>query len=533
MNWRESCLLGAVFAALTALGLYIFPGHTFLSSDTQIYLPLFTHLSNPQLLNNELILSGAHLNYTIYDEVTLSLSKLFHLDFETILFAQQFLFRWIGYWGAYWLARAVGLSLSASILASSLLWLGAFIFGPAILTTEFEPVPRGFAVPLLVAALGALSRNYNNLAGNLLAIAFLYHPPAVWPILSVALLARHWRLLAYTAAATAILLVSAYFQQGFVHAQPFFSLIEAGHRTIMRTRAPYNWISLWPWQLWAQFLISGALALLAFQHLRDLIPAILHPYFRIIPWIGLATMPLSWLLLENLGWALFPQAQPMRALLFCHLFCQWLGILAAWRELKDGQWLKAAAWLIVPLTISLRGNLLQIPADQLNKQFLLLAILLPAVWLAHRFPKPQLAIAASFLLAITFGEVLQARLYKPFESPALDSLSQWAQTRTPIDAQFFFPDIGRRMEPGIFRAKSARAVYVCWKQGGQVNYFPKYAAIWWERWSNLLAPNHPPLDYNDLRRRGITHLAFTQDTPTEDLTPVYVSPAYRVYQLNP
>jgi len=98
---------------------------------------------------------------------------------------------------------------------------------------------------------------------------------------------------------------------------------------------------------------------------------------------------------------------------------------------------------------------------------------------------------------------------------------------------FLFPDLGRRPEPGVFRARASRAVYVCWKQGGQVNYFPKYAEIWWERWSQLLAPNHPALNYADLRRRGITHLVFTKEVPAEDLPPVYFSPAFRVYQLNP
>ena len=533
MNWRESCLLSALLALLAALGLYSFPGHSFLISDTQIYIPLFEHLRTPSLYPNELILSGAHLSYTIYDEVTLTLSNLLNQNFETALLFQQCLFRWIGLWGAFWLARAAGLSLGASVLTSSLLWLGAFVYGPAVITTEFEPVPRGFAVPLIVASLGALARGYKNTSAAFLALAFLYHAPAVWPILAIALISKHWRPLAFTAAAALLLALLADSQQGIVEAQPFFSLITAKHRAIQQIRAPYNWISLWPTRYWLQFFLTGSLAIAAFFRIRTLLPATVQPYFKFIPLIGLATMPLSWLLLEQLGWALFPQIQPMRALLYCHLFCQWLGAIAASQELKEGKWLRSIAWLIVPLSLSLRGDILDLPSTAILNQAILLIAITISIFLAHKWPRREYTWVASLCLALIFGEALNARAFKPAGSAPLDDLSSWAKQKTPIEANFFFPDLGRRIEPGIFRAKATRSVYVCWKQGGQVNYFPKYAEIWWERWSQLLAPGHPALDYNNLRQRGITHLVFTKDVPQEDLPAVYASPSFRVYQLKP
>lgn len=533
MNWRESCLLSAVFAVLAALGLYSFPGHSFLLSDTQIYIPLFEHLRNPNLYPNELILSGAHLSYTIYDEVTLALAGILNQDFQTALLAQQFLFRWIGLWGAFWLARAAGLSIGASVLSSTLLWLGAFVYGPAVITTEFEPVPRGFAVPLIVASLGALARGYHNISAASLALAFLFHAPAVWPILAIALLSKHWRPLAFTAASALLLFLLAGKQQGVVEAQPFFSLITEKHRTIQQIRAPYNWISLWPTRYWLQFFLTGTLALAAFIRIRKVLPPAVQPYFRFIPLIGIATMPISWLLLEQLGWALFPQIQPMRALLYCHLFCQWLGTIAATQELKEGKWLRAIAWVLVPLSLSLRGDILDLPTTAIPNQTILLALIAASIFIAGKWPRREYAWLAAFSLALLFGEVLNARAFKQAGSPALDDLAAWAKQKTPIQANFFFPDLGRRIEPGIFRAKATRSVYVCWKQGGQVNYFPKYAEIWWERWSQLLAPGHPPLDYDNLRNRGITHLVFTKEIPLEDLPAVYASPAFRVYRLNP
>lgn len=527
MTPAQSCLLGGVFAILTALGLFIFPGHTFLLSDTQIYLPLFEHLRNPALFTNELILNGAHLSFTIYDEVTLALSRLTGRSLEHALLAQQFFFRWLGMWGAFWLATSIGLSRGAAVLSSSALWLGAFVYGPAVITTEFEPVPRGFAVPLLVASLGALAQHWPNRAAFFIALAFLYHAPAVWPILVVAILARHWRPLAWTAGAATVLTIFASLQQGALATQPFFSLIDPAHRAIMMLRAPYNWISLWPPRHILQFLITAPLAWFALRRIEDLLAPATRPYFRWIPIIGLLTIPASYLLLEQYGWALLPQLQPMRALLYCHLFCQWLGLLVAWRELKDGAPLRAFLWLIVPFSLALQGDLLLIgPAHAI-----LLALIAAAIFLATRYPRREYAWAASFTLVLLFGIGFEARAYKPVETPTLTQLSTWATANTPTPAVFFFPDLGRRPEPGIFRARSLRAVYVCWKQGGQVNYFPTYASTWFERWTHLLAPNHPPLDYNDLRRRGITHLVFTKDTPAEPLPQLFSNGAYRVYQL--
>lgn len=533
MKWLASLGLATFFALLTALGLVSFPGHTFLLSDTQIYLPLFAHLKDPSLLRNELILQGAHLSYTIYDEVTLGLNALTTADFETVLVAQQAVFRWLGLWGAYWLARACGLGAAASVLVSSTLWLGAFVLGPAVITTEYEPVPRGFAVPLVVFSLGAMAKGRRWWAASALALAFLYHAPAVWPVLLIALFLRDRRIGIAIAGAALLLFGLAKLQPGVVQSQPFFSLLDASHRQIMQTRAAYNWISLWqPRFIW-MYLLTGGLALLSYRRLRDVIPAALKPYCLWLPVIGLATMPLSYLLLEGVGWALFPQIQPMRALLFCHLLCQWLGAVAAARAIQEKRWIEAMAWLIVPLSLALRGDLLEFkPGDWQNEAILAFCLVLCA-FVAYRWPRREFAFLLALALPVAYGEGFRARTYRPLENQALGDLSQWASMRTPKDSVFLFADLGRRLEPGIFRARANRAVYVCWKQGGQVNYFPQYALVWWERWSNLLAKGHAKMDYADLRRRGVQYLVLSSDAAKEDIAPVYASPNYRVYDLGP
>jgi hypothetical protein len=531
MSWPARAILSAFFALLTAAGLIHFPGHTFLMSDTQIYLPLFAHLEDPSLLNKELILEGAHLSYTIYDEVTLGLRAATGLDFESVLLAQQALFRWLGLWGAFLLARACGLGLGASVLSSSILWLGVLLLGPAVVTTEYEPVPRGFAVPLVVFSLGALASGWRWWGAAALAVAFLYHAPAVWPLVLVALFLRDRRTGAAMLAAGALLFALAKLQPGVIQSQPFFSLVDTAHRQIMQTRASYNWISLWqPRYIW-MYLLTGALALLAYRRLRQEIPAAARPYFLWVPLIGLATMPLSYLLLEGMGWALLPQIQPMRALLYCHLFCQWLGAIAAGRAAQLGRWWEAASWLLIPLSLSLRPDLLEFRPNDWRNEAILAALALACAWVATRWPRRELAFLLALALPLAYGEGFQARTYKTLENQPLRDLSQWASTRTPKDSVFLFADLGRRLEPGIFRARANRAVYVCWKQGGQVNYFPQYSNVWWERWTQVLAPGHAKMDYADLRRRGVQYLVLTSDTAKEYLTPVYVSPKYRVYDL--
>ncbi len=520
---------GIFFAILTYLGLSIFPGHTYLLSDTQVYIPLFEHLRNPALFEDELLLRGAHLAYTIYDEVTLALP----FPLEQALFLQQFLFRWIGYWGAYLLARSIGLSTGAATLCSALLWLGAFVYGPAVITTEFEPVPRGFAVPLIVATLGLIATDRPRLAALCFGVAFLYHAPAVWPVLLIAIFLRHRFILLATVLSGALLVLLSVQQQGMVASQPFFAIIDPAHRAIQQTRAAYNWISLWPLRQILHFFLSAGLAAFAFQRLAPELPATVRPFLRWLPVIGLATMPISWLGLECIGWSLFPQVQPMRALLYCHLIALWLCPLVAARALMRRAWLEASAWMIIPLTVSLRGDIFLFPATAMRPQLLLAALLLITTFLSTRVAHRALPWALSLMLAPLFGEVLSARAFKPLETPALNSLAAWAEQTTNTNAVFLFPDMGRRAEPGIFRARARRSVYVCWKQGGQVNYFPSYAAEWWQRWTQLLAPNHPTHDFNDLRRRGIHYLVYTNTQPAADLPVVYTSPQFRVYRLQP
>ncbi len=77
---------------LTSLGYWVFPGHTYLQADTQIYVPMMERIYNPVLFSNDLMVSHPYLTLTAYDEIATGLRDYAGLDFEDGLKLQQLLF---------------------------------------------------------------------------------------------------------------------------------------------------------------------------------------------------------------------------------------------------------------------------------------------------------------------------------------------------------------------------------------------------------------------------------------------------------
>src|SRR5260370_38518927 len=135
-----------------------FPGHTYLQADTQIYVPMLEHIWDPSALPSDLIVQEPHVSFTLYDEIAQGLRKLTGLSFRQLLAGQQIFFRALGILGLYLIASSVGLSTAASLLVAAIVSLGATINGPAVLSFEYEPTPRGFAVGLVVLGISLLAR---------------------------------------------------------------------------------------------------------------------------------------------------------------------------------------------------------------------------------------------------------------------------------------------------------------------------------------------------------------------------------------
>ncbi len=473
---RHRVAVLAAVLGITLFGLTVYPGRTFLQSDTQIYIPVLQWLEDRSLYPEDLIPTGAHVSLTFYDEAARG-GKAITGSYQASLELQQALFRACGIFGVFLIATSAGLAAPAAMGVAFLMSLGATIIGPAVLTVEYEPVPRGFAVGLILLSAGLFAHGRFALGAIAAGLALLYHAPAVWPLwLMVPFLPRRKELLIALGASIAILIPLSIPQASLGETQRFFAILSPEHAELQRLRASYNWISLW-FARYAWFYFSAwAVSLAAFWRIGRQLPATVQVLFLGMPAIGIFTMPVSYVLLEKVGWALLPQLQPMRALLFTVLFAVILASIAAFTARA---WWERLAWLAVVLTVP----------------FL------------HGGQNP-----------------------KRIETSQLAELSEWAASATPATAVFLFPEEGRALPPGIFRARSRRTVWVDWKAGGQVNYFPQYAQAWWKRWNEALAPPFTPDRVPALANLGIDYLVLTK-TGLPGVEPAWSNSAYRVYRI--
>jgi hypothetical protein len=135
---------------------------------------------------------------------------------------------------------------------------------------------------------------------------------------------------------------------------------------------------------------------------------------------------------------------------------------------------------------------------------------------------PVLAIA----LAPTISSVQH---YRKIDQKPIDEIADWAEKNTWGSSMFLFPDAGRALYPGIFRAESRRPVWVDWNSGSLGNYFESFAKEWWERWQQTMEGPFSsqrlegmlllPVDYYVLKREN--HLA--------DVKPVFGNAEFVVY----
>src|SRR6476620_2551702 len=86
---------------LTLLSFFVFPGHTILQADTQIYIPILEHIADPSLLTTDIMAVRPHVSFTLYDEAALLLIRVSGLSFEHVLMGQQFVYRGVGVLGLY------------------------------------------------------------------------------------------------------------------------------------------------------------------------------------------------------------------------------------------------------------------------------------------------------------------------------------------------------------------------------------------------------------------------------------------------
>jgi len=493
MKERPSAALLSILA-IGLFGFLVFPGHTYLQQDSQIYLPMMERLVDGRVLGNDLIATHPHLSFTLYDEIAVGLRNVTGLDFQIILVAQQIVTRLLGLLGVFLLAQSAGLNYSAAVLTAGLYGLGATILGPSVLTVEYEPTPRTFALPLIILAAGLASRREWRAAGAAAFAGFLYHPPTVAPVLLLMLLYvmmpwyldGRWRFLGWIAGAVVVLLIAAKFQAGVRLEQDFFSTVSPDVEKLQRMRASYVFVGMWFGQYWLHHLFLTAVAFGAWWRVGDRLDDFGQFLLLLLPVAGLLSLLFSYVAMDALGWGLMPQLQPARTILWTAFAAVVSCSMAAG---ISGPFWERALWLMPPLALTIHMRPLDFlwPSTPAIWQHLGLTVALAVLGaLALRFGAwaPGLVTVAAMFLILHAGGIPN---YPAAHSPELDGLSMWARSATPIEAVFHFPDAGKELYPGIFRARAERAVWVDWKGGGQVNFMEPLAREWWKRWSALPA----------------------------------------------
>ncbi|MBM3810049.1 MAG: hypothetical protein FJW20_00270 [Acidimicrobiia bacterium] len=539
----------AAIAVLTLAGFFLFPGHTWLQQDTQIWAPMLQRLADPSLLAADPVATRPHVAYTVYDEISVGLSRLTGGDFYPGLMAQQLITRAMGLLGASLLARAAGLSWLMSLLVASLFGLGATIAGPSVLTIEYEPVPRGLAGPLVILAAGLAAQHRWIWAGAACGASILYHPPTAAPFCAVFLLMvitgkqeRVERLKGLVPIAVAALLIGilSRIQAGLGESQQLFSTIDAELEQLQRLRGSYNWISKWDVRWIRHYELLYVVSLAAFLRLSRAATGGLRYVMAGIPLYGLLSIPLSYALLEGWKWSLIPQFQPARAtMLLVAVTVTACGIAGA----RATRFWESAVWFAIAFAVPTQTEVMQLLLPDLRQPLiakrvaivmtLAVTAALAARWETRRprlgLPCLAAAVALPLILIPGPGEV---KNYPNLDHPEIHSLAAWAREQTDPAAVFQFADAGKNLQPGLFRAHAKRALYVDWKSGGQVNLLKEFALEWWRRWQQTMEGKFDPT----LRRYegiGIDYVVVGAATKVDGREPVFGNARYRVYRLGP
>jgi hypothetical protein len=542
----KAALIAGAIITLALVGFFFFPGHTFLQSDTQIYIPIFERIEHPDLYARDFLLNTSHVGLTVYDETAIGLRKLTGSTFEPVLEFEQILFRALGLWGVFLIATSIGLGDAAALLAAACYGLGATIVGPAVLSVEYEPVPRGFAVSFVLLASGLMLHGRYAWACAAASIGFLYHSPATipfWILLGVEVAReprRRWKALWPLSIAIVILAIAFATQRGLARPQGFFAVVDPAWEQVIRMRTTYDWIGMWPSGSVLAFVLFCAIALAALWRIRSHTTTTQQVLLGGFPILGIASIAASALLLDSWKWALMAQVQPARAALFTIVFaqinCGLAGLIAMQtprlryepRPSGSGvRYLKALLWFIpvfIPVVIPQIANGFTFPQAATVLLLAMAAAALVALEKIRWLAAPAVLALGSWMIP-HYAHIVN---YPELHSTELDQLSDWARTNTSEQALFVFPTSGHNLDQGVFRAKALRSLYADWKAGGQANYFRDFALDWRKRWQELESGNLTPGDW---RERGLDYLIYEGPRDEKLGNPVFQNTRYRVYAL--
>jgi hypothetical protein len=523
---RLALLCLAIFVT-TWLEFMVFPGHSYLEGDTQIYLPMLERVDAPGLLARDLVATNPTLSLTAYDEATVLLHEAGRQPFRRALLGQQFAFRMAGLAGIFLLARATGLSHLFALIVAAMVNLGAALAGPMVSLTEREPVPGAFAFGLTLLAMGLLAHEKPLLAGVAGGVGFLYDPILALPFWGVLLagFCFDWNLRRLTRPMLPIFLVFVLLLANLAQLQPgaggnaIFSRLSVPLIAFQRTYVPNLYVSSWPKGDVYQLLALAVFGVWAAARCWRL----LNGCFR---WLvlgtglcGLLATPISYLLLDVSHFTWAARLQPARMLLFTVAASALLFGLAGMRAILLRCVWEALGWFWLLFALAVSSGLfdfLRVTNGRQLSRFAIacaLAALVTGLLLGFAFGSARLVTLAGPLLAfLALAQVPDLRPPPISFRESIANMAEWADGGTWGSSVFLFADAGRAAYPGVFRAQSRHALWADWKSAQAVAYSETAAARWQERWEGTMANRFSaerlesflplPIDYYVLRRRN-------------------------------
>jgi hypothetical protein len=493
--WR---ILGVFlgFLAIAWFEFEVFPGHSYLASSSQLYVPMLRHLDTPGYLSRDLVATHPDLTYTVYDEVTLFLHSVAKMDFRTALLTQQAVCRVAALLGIFLLARAAGLKPLFALVASALINLGTFLPGPDIWLIDHEPVPRAFAFGFLLLAMGNLAREKPLLGAVFGGLALLYDPVIAGPFWITVLIAftvdkrMRWLVKPMLPVLLVFILMFAnlaQLQQGTPDSQAFFSQFSHEVDALEKFRTPEIWVGLWPRGAIYLYLAIFVIGVWATTRVWPLLNRQLRWMLAFMPCMALGALPFSYVLLQHHRWSAILRLQPAQTLVYLFVLAWLLCAVAAAQAVKQRAIPEALIWCAVCV----------------------------------------------LALGLNVG-----KLQKQRTDPAVQELAVWAENNTWGSSMFLFPDAGQARYPGVFRAESRRSLWVDWESGRLMNYYTEMAGEWWTRWMNTvqapLSGNHLeqmlslPIDYYVFRRGHVVGANTVKGW--QGAKPVFSNKEFAVYE---
>ena len=470
---------------LTGLGYFVFPGHTYLQADTQIYVPMMERINNPSLFYDDPMIKRPYLALTAYDEITLALRNYAGLNFENGLKLQQVVFR------AFAAAGLLLIGLRLGLAPPGAFFLAAVVILNASGITEPEPIPRSFAIGLLLLGVGLAVHDRFAWAGIAAALGLLIHVTTSGPFWAVAIfvvLRRAARpiLLVPLLPAAGVLLLLMHLQTGTTEPLDFLRRLDPFQQALQRQYSYEAYVSEWDAKRILDGIFESAAMAAGFWRLRGRLQPPLREWLWGFAALGILIVPFSWIVLDRLHWALASPWQPTRATVFITLLEVFFSVVCGVFASREGRWWEAAVWFGIVLALPVKDHL---ATWFVNPWLIALVCALvvasvAAGWLASR-TRGLTLVAAGVLPFIAFPA---SRLLPPphiVDTPELRQLAEWARAATDESTVFLFADEGRYGGSGPFRARALRSIYVDYEGRALTNYYPEFSADWMQRWRDV------------------------------------------------